>query len=169
MKENDNIGRSLTLDDDLFEGIAYELDGYITESSDPGMTYKKEVIPFFINAINQSFNNIMTANEKILLDKIEAAWFSADVINVCSLNNILREIDIYNETLPIDSTTHLYLVECLKFLTSEFYPEDEDEHSISLIWLFISGLMGAGISLEWLYNRLVENFSQHISDQYKNK
>ena len=169
MKENDNIERSEIVDDDLLEDISYELDVYISESSDPRMTYREEVVPFFVSAINHSFDNTMTTFEKTLLAEIESAWFSADAINKVSLNNIRKEVKRYDESLPIENINHRYLAECLKFLTSEFYPEDENEHSISLIWSIISGLLGAGISPEWLYGRLVESFSEHISDQYKNK
>ena len=169
MKETNNIERNEILDDDLFEDMSYELDAYISESSDPRMTYREEVVPFFISAINHSFDTRMTTCEKTLLAEIEFAWFSADAINKVSLNNIRKEVKRYDESLPIENITHRYFAECLKFLTSEFYTEDENEHSISLIWLIISGLLGAGISPEWLHGRLVESFSEHISEQYKNK
>ncbi|WP_185981540.1 hypothetical protein [Bacteroides thetaiotaomicron] len=151
-----------SLNDILFEDIAYELDEYISLSPNPTEEYKNKIIPFFIFAFKY-FNNILNDQEKSFLSNIETLWNVSGVIDIHLLGEIRKEILSYKESLSIDNVIHRYLASCLEFLTYQFVSESESE--VSCIWLYFSGLIRASISRNWLYNNLIERYSQYLSDR----
>lgn len=155
-----------TLDDLLLEDIAYELDDYVSSAPNPKDEYRKNVIPFFITAI-KCFNDILNTQEKHILSNIETAWNASGSIDTYTLEKIRKEILSYKESLPIDNVMHRRLASCLEFLTYEFVSESELE--VSCIWLYISGLIHASISRSWLYDNIVERYSQYLSDDVKGR
>lgn len=155
-----------TLDDLLLEDIAYELDDYVSSAPNPKDEYRKNVIPFFITAIKY-FNDILNTQEKHILSNIETAWNASGSIDTYTLEKIRKEILSYKESLPIDNVMHRRLASCLEFLTYEFVSESELE--VSCIWLYISGLIHASISRSWLYDNIVERYSQYLSDDVKGR
>lgn len=152
------------LDDLLFQDLAYELDDYISSSPNPKEEYKNNVIPFFITGFKY-FNDILNTQEKTILSNIEAVWNAPGPIGIHTLDEIREEVYCYKKSLPMDNVKHQYFALCLKFLTYDFISEGKLE--VSLIWLYISGLLGASISRSWLYNNLIERYSQHLSDKFK--
>ena len=155
-----------TLDDLLLEDIAYELDDYVSSAPNPKDEYRKNVIPFFITAI-KCFNDILNTQEKHILSNIETAWNASGSIDTYTLEKIRKEILNYKKTLPIDNVMHRRLASCLEFLTYEFVSESELE--VSCIWLYISGLIHASISRSWLYDNIIERYSQYLSDDVKGR
>lgn len=155
-----------TLDDLLLEDIAYELDDYVSSAPNPKDEYRKNVIPFFITAI-KCFNDILNTQEKHILSNIETAWNASGSIDTYTLEKIRKEILSYKESLPIDNVMHRRLASCLEFLTYEFVSESELE--VSCIWLYISGLIHASISRSWLYDNIIERYSQYLSDDVKGR
>lgn len=155
-----------TLDDLLLEDIAYELDDYVSSAPNPKDEYRKNVIPFFITAI-KCFNDILNTQEKHILSNIETAWNASGSIDTQTLDKIREEVYHYNNSLPMDSIKHRYFASCLKFLTYEFISESEMD--VSLIWLYISGLLGASLSRSWLYDNIIERYSQYLSDDVKGR
>lgn len=155
-----------TLDDLLLEDIAYELDDYVSSAPNPKDEYRKNVIPFFITAI-KCFNDILNTQEKHILSNIETAWNASGSIDTYTLEKIRKEILSYKESLPIDNVMHRRLASCLEFLTYEFVSESELE--VSCIWLYISGIIHASISRSWLYDNIVERYSQYLSDDVKGR
>lgn len=153
------------LNDILFEDIAYELDDYISSTPNPTNEYKDKIIPFFITGLKY-FNNILNTQERILLFNIETAWNTPGLINIHTLEKIREEVYRYKNSLPMDNIKHRYFASCLKFLTYDFISESKLE--VSLIWLYISGLIGASISRSWLYNKLIERYSEYLSDKVVN-
>lgn len=156
------INNMNSLNDILFEDIAYELDEYISSSHNHTEVYKDKIMPFFIVAFKY-FNNILNAQEKAFLSNIEILWNVSGTVDIHLLEKIRKEILSYKESLPIDNVMHRRLASCLEFLTYEFVSESELE--VSCIWLYISGLIHASISRDWLYNNLIERYSQHLSDR----
>lgn len=111
------------------------------------------------------FNDILNTQEKTIFSNIETVWNAPGPIDIHTLEEIREEVYRYKKSLPMDNIKHQYFALCLKFLTYDFISESELE--VSLIWLYISGLLGASISRSWLYNNLIERYSQHLSDKFK--
>lgn len=147
-----------TLNEFFFEDIAYELDDYISSCISPTNEYKDKMIPFFVTSLHY-FDNELNDVEKKLLSNIEIIWNSPGSVNVGSLKNIRKEISNYYDSIPIDNIQHRYFAACLEHLTFQYTIDSE----VSPIWLYISGLIRASISLDWLYNNIVQRYSKYLS------
>lgn len=155
-----------TLDDLLFQDIAYELDDYVSSAPNPKDEYRKNVIPFFITAI-KCFNDILNTQEKHILSNIETAWNASGSIDTYTLEKFRKEVSNYKKSLSIDNVIHRYIASGLERLTYQFISESEVE--VSLIWLYLSSLIRASLSRSWLYDNIIERYSQYLSDDVKGR
>lgn len=154
-----------TLNEFLFQDLAYELDDYISSTPNPANEYRTKIIPFFITAFKY-FNSILNTQEKIFLSNIETIWNTPGSIDTHTLEKIRKDVSNYKKSLPIDNVIHRYLASGLERLTYQFISESEVE--VSLIWLYLSSLIRASISCSWLYNNLIKRYSQYLSDKVVN-
>ena len=98
-----------TLDDFLFQDLAYELDDYISSSPNPKEEYKNNVIPFFIMSFKY-FNDILNTQEKTIFSNIETVWNAPGPIDIHTLEEIREEVYRYKKSLPMDNIKHQYFI-----------------------------------------------------------
>lgn len=148
-----------TLNESFFEEIAYELDNYISSCISPANEYRAKMIPFFIAGLKY-FHDELNDIEKTFLSDIETIWDSPGSVDMSSLKKVRKEIADYDESLPIDNIKHRYFAACLEHLTYQYSSDSE----VSPIWLYISGLLRASISFDWLYDNILEQYSPYLTN-----
>ena len=105
----------------------------------------------------------LSHEEQAFLADIQANWNLDGISDMALMNKIEEQIIQYKETLQFSDIKHRRLSSILEFLTCDYYVTNDELSDVSLIWLFISGLLNTKIPLDsWLSSELNERFARII-------